>query len=299
MNLAKAVFVVFLIIYNAVGFVHGVLYAIVMDSMTIAWMASMVSNATLSCFFLIYLGMLKPARTSRHLPGMLVVTTSSAIVILADVSINQFQMGPVIYGVFSGCIGAYLFVFWYSHLDRRYNAMLQVGNKLPALELERYNGKRLNLANCSGRPVLYLFYPGSWCPLSLSQISEIAVQVDEFAERGVVLLLISPQPREEAQQLAVSHPTRMNFVVDYNCSIARRLGICHERGLPMGLELLGYDSDTVYPTLVMTDGNGRIIYSDLTNNYRMRPALKQLFDALDEKDIKKQTAGFTPLILSE
>jgi hypothetical protein len=42
-------------------------------------------------------------------------------------------------------------------------------------------------------------------------------------------------------------------------------------GLPFGMQLLGYDSDTVMPTVIITDDEGKIIFADLTDNYRVRP----------------------------
>lgn len=39
----------------------------------------------------------------------------------------------------------------------------------------------------------------------------------------------------------------------------------------MGMEVLGYDSDTVMPTVIMTDATGKILFADLTDNYRLRP----------------------------
>jgi len=34
---------------------------------------------------------------------------------------------------------------------------------------------------------------------------------------------------------------------------------------------LGYDSDTVLPTAILTDQNGVILFTDQTDNYRVRP----------------------------
>jgi hypothetical protein len=49
------------------------------------------------------------------------------------------------------------------------------------------------------------------------------------------------------------------------------LNIFAKNGLPAGIQVLGYDSDTVMPTVILTDEKGKIIHSDLTSNYRVRP----------------------------
>jgi hypothetical protein len=63
----------------------------------------------------------------------------------------------------------------------------------------------------------------------------------------------------------------MVFLRDPNSIAAKQLGILHKWGTPMGMQLLGYDSDTVMPTVILTDTQGQIIFSDQTDNYRVRP----------------------------
>jgi hypothetical protein len=41
--------------------------------------------------------------------------------------------------------------------------------------------------------------------------------------------------------------------------------------LPMGMQVLGYDSETVLPTVIITDKGGRILWVHETDNYRIRP----------------------------
>ena len=52
--------------------------------------------------------------------------------------------------------------------------------------------------------------------------------------------------------------------------VAESLGIAVRNGVPIGLPG-GYSPDTVLPTLVVTNENGTIVFSDQTDNYRVRP----------------------------
>ncbi|MBW2550119.1 MAG: hypothetical protein JRE73_04995 [Deltaproteobacteria bacterium] len=47
------------------------------------------------------------------------------------------------------------------------------------------------------------------------------------------------------------------------------------------MDTLGYDSDSVLPTVVITDPSRRIIFVDLTDNYRVRPEPSTFLAALD------------------
>jgi peroxiredoxin len=88
--------------------------------------------------------------------------------------------------------------------------------------------------------------------------------------------LISPQSIKKNQALASRFDVPMVFLRDRNSAAARQLGILHRWGTPMGLQLLGYESDTVMPTIVITDAQGQIVFSDQTDNYRARPELATL-----------------------
>jgi hypothetical protein len=69
--------------------------------------------------------------------------------------------------------------------------------------------------------------------------------------------------------------------VDDEGELARRLGIEHIGGVPFLMDTLGYDSDSVLPTIVITDPSRKIIFVDLTDNYRVRPELSTFLAALD------------------
>lgn len=62
-----------------------------------------------------------------------------------------------------------------------------------------------------------------------------------------------------------------DFLTDEGNKAARALGVAIDNGLPMGMQMLGYDSETVMPTVIITDNNGKIIWNFETDNYRIRP----------------------------
>jgi hypothetical protein len=65
---------------------------------------------------------------------------------------------------------------------------------------------------------------------------------------------------------------------------AKQLGIFAKDGLPTGLQALGYDSDTVWPAVLITDAQGEIRFVDLTDNYRVRPEPSSFFAVFDRID---------------
>ena len=64
--------------------------------------------------------------------------------------------------------------------------------------------------------------------------------------------------------------------------VAKQLDIFTKTGIPAGFQVLGYDSDTVLPTVVITDNTNKIIFADLTDNYRVRPEPETFLKVIDE-----------------
>ncbi len=178
-------------------------------------------------------------------------------------------------------LGWLIYVFWYSRFGKRESTILQVGKFLPDFDLEDANHQSVKASNFKGKSNIFMFYRGNWCPLCMAQIKEIAGQYKELEKRGVNMNLINPQPHRFTKGLAKKYQVNFNFLVDINNQAAKKLGIFHKNGLPAGMQVLGYDTNTVMPTIIITDKNGKILFADLTDNYRVRPEPETFFKVLD------------------
>jgi len=210
-------------------------------------------------------------RTTANLPAISFLTLSGAVLtVIAWLQNPQQGALPLILGV-TGVLGWSLYLFWYSRYGGREGTELRIGNPLPEFTLEDEAGREVNSRQFLGNPALLLFYRGNWCPLCMAQIKEIAAQYQQLADHGVQIVLISPQPHKHTQKLAQRFEVPFIYLVDAGNKVARQLKLLAKNGLPFGMQLLGYDSDTVMPTVVITDAEGKILFADLTDNYRVRP----------------------------
>jgi peroxiredoxin len=164
-----------------------------------------------------------------------------------------------------------IYIFWYSVFPDRNSAMLEIGKKLPNLSFIDQNGETINTDSLKEKKLIYLFYRGNWCPLCMAQIKEISEQYREINELGAEVLLISPQPHRFTVNLAKKMDVPFMFLTDDKGKMAKKLGLYVKGGTPLGMEVLGFKSDTVLPTVIITDESGKIIYADQTDNYRVRP----------------------------
>jgi len=195
-----------------------------------------------------------------------------------DVSVTWPTLGLV--------AGWFIYINWYSVFDdRTTNKILQKGKELPELMLTNGNGDEVKTSAFLGNPSIFLFYRGNWCPLCMAQIKEIAQQYKALEERKVNTVLISPQPHKYTKRLAEKFDVHFNFLTDKDNTVAKKLHIHAPNGIPMGFQTLGYDSDTVMPTVIITDTMGKILFVDLTDNYRVRPEPETFLRILDEHQL--------------
>jgi len=239
-----------------------------------------LANGTVVGFFLFLMILRSRARTGEHLPVLTAVIAISSIgaVIMAR------DIGPLLLlAATTPVVGWLLYDYWYSSLGRDAPSSLVVGAPLPSFVLEEEDGASVASDTFRGKPSLLLFYRGNWCPLCMAQIKEIAAQYKALSDRGVQVVLISPQSHKHTRKLAAQFDVPFRFLVDKGNRAARQLGLDVQFGIPMGMQVLGYASETVMPTALITDREGVIRFADLTDNYRVRPEPGTFLRVLDEE----------------
>lgn len=241
----------------------------------LAWLGASVACAAGLAFFL-RLFLQPAARTSALLPGYWLAIGTG---LLGSALALPVWQPLAVSGL--ALLGWATYVFWYSRLERP-EAGVVVGQPLPALAFHNAQGEPVSSLDWQGEISLLLFFRGNWCPLCMAQIKEVAAHYRALDQRGVKVRLISPQSQAHTAQLAARFEAPMDFLVDSNGAMAKQLGLFAEDGTPAGLEALGYDSDTVLPTVIISDAEGIVRYVDLTDNYRVRPEPEVFLQVVDQ-----------------
>ena len=257
-------------------------YQFYVQGWDLSWLGTLICGATIAVFFASVFIVDTP-RTSPNLTLQMVVISLGFGLSLVAGFLNSFVVFQA--ALLSGIawIGWLVYEYWYSRFDdRSHNQILKVGNKLPNFELKDIDGSDVSLTDFKGSFGLYLFYRGNWCPLCMAQIKEIAQQYQELNDRGVKIALISPQPHTHTQNLSKRFEVPFHFWRDEAGQVAKLLNIFAPSGTPTGLEVLGYASDTVLPTVIITNPESEIIFVDLTDNYRVRPEPETFLAVLDQ-----------------
>ena len=275
MNLLKSLYISTFITWLTLVSVYALIQIARGAEPLLSWVGlALAAFAPLAFFIKAFL--FKSPRTPRH-PLEYSILSGLGLVMTIAISSRYGQAAGVIH-VWAGItlLAWLIYLRWYSVFRSRDTQLLKVGSQLPEFPLESLDGTTVSSIDFMSSPHLLLFYRGNWCPFCTAQIEELAASYQRLEKMGLVVVLISPQPIEKNQRMATRFQIPMIFLRDPDCIAAKQLGIQHEWGTPMGLQLLGYESDSVLPTMLITDAKGYIIFSDQTDNYRVRPELADI-----------------------
>ncbi len=270
MNLLKSVFISGFITWLAVVSIYAFIQLVRGSEPLLSWLGLALAAFSPLVFF-IKAFTFKSPRTRRH-PVEFSILSGLGLVVTMAGSYRYGQSAGAIH-VWAGItlLGWLVYLRWYSVFRGRDALALKVGSTLPEFRLESMDGHIVSSESFKAKPHVLIFYRGNWCPFCTAQVEELAAAYQRLEKAGVSVILISPQSIKKNQALAARFDVPMVFLRDRDNAAAKQLGILHEWGTPMGMQILGYESDTVLPTVILTDEKGTILFSDQTDNYRVRP----------------------------
>ena len=268
MNLLKSIYVSTYMMLAAVITVFAA-YRLIDTGNVMSWGGVLLVYAPFMAVLARIMALRNTPRTSARFPilitlGVVGVLTSAWGYLDGD-SVTALLLAA------GGLVAFLIYDYWYSSFGGRDHSGLVAGQPLPDFELKNPAGDIVSSAALMNKPTVWIFYRGNWCPLCMAQVKEIAAQYNELEALGVRVALVSPQPHKFSIGLAKKFDVNFDFLTDEGNRAAKQLGIAQSYGVPMGMQVLGYDSDTVMPTVIITDNNGRVLWSDETDNYRVRP----------------------------
>lgn len=274
LNIIKSLYMLFapLILMVIIGYACFQLFS---DPFDLSWIAVLLTSLPLMVFLMQVMIFQSTPRTHEFLPGH-TLTVALGLVMILIIALfprinHSLETNTLALVLAELSVVIYIaYIVWYSSLERSKNSFLQKGNKLPIFTVFG-NGEEISSDTFLGNPLVIIFYRGNWCPFCVAQVKELVKDYKELALQGVEFLLISPQPESNTQAMAERFDVPFKFLSDPNNVTAKQLGINHDNGLPAGMNVLGYSSDTVYPTVIVINSKGEIIYLNETDSFRDRP----------------------------
>ncbi|MBO9490559.1 redoxin domain-containing protein [Endozoicomonas sp. G2_1] len=280
MEKLKSLFVSSFCTYALIGLGLSLYYSVISQDLIFYLVTSSYLG---TAGFFVWLFVIGSARTSpMALPWTIIAFVGGICAIVGAVATDHPSLFNISIAIASNLLAWLYYIFWYSSFSHLAPPKISVGDKLPDIQLANTKGELLTNESLFKRPSVLLFYRGNWCPLCMVQIKEIVAQYQTLEQMGVDVFMISPQPSAQTKKLADKFDVAFEFLVDKDLMAATTLGLLSKNGTPTGLEVLGYDSDTVRPSILILDQEQRVIYADITNNYRVRPEPEEFIQVLTE-----------------
>lgn len=280
----------FIIWQISILFQSSVINSNLLDSRLYGLIGSLLISGPFLLFFINAMLFKNTVRTNPLLPWNVLFSFIGLILILfSELYLNRYSTETIGTSAFYlniestsylgliNIILLVLYIFWYSKLSRPTDNILKKGTPLPAFNLYQYD-RIYSSKKLTKKPSIFIFYRGNWCPFCIAQIKELSKAYDSAVHKGIQFVLVSPQPDQYSENIAKAFNMSFLFLRDKDNQAAKKLGILHENGLPFGLQALGYSSDTVMPTVIVTNKNGVIEYLDQTDNYRVRPEINEFLN---------------------
>lgn len=244
----------------------------------LAWIGVLATSLPTNIFVLSLLSK-QFARTKRNLPITQIMTyVGLAITIVLSVSTHVIL--PSILALVI-TVGLITYIYWYSLYDNFISNKIAINEPLPDFHIYTQTGERVNFSSLNQDPALLLFFRGNWCPLCMVQIQEVVESYKELNRRGVSVYLIGSQNEKHTANLAKKFDVPMTFLADKNNEAGKILDLTHKDGTPWGMDMLGYNKDTLLPTVIMTNKQGNVVMFEQTDNYRVRPEPQFFLNAYD------------------
>lgn len=284
MNLLKSIFIstYMMLIMGIAAYAAWMLYQ---GGAPMVWGGVMLTVAPILTVIMRAMMLKNLARTSAHFPLINLLGLAGAALAAFEWATTGNEGVAALLGAI-GWVAFLLYSYWFSTYDHRQPSMrLVIGSKLPHFSVRDVNDKMVSSSQLTDRPAILIFYRGNWCPFCSAQLKELIARYKEIDALGVRVAMIAPQPHENTIGVSKTYDAKFDFLTDEGNAAARALGIEHKDGLPMGMQVLGYDSDTVMPTVIITGKDGKILWTHETDNYRVRPEPDTFLEVLRQHGV--------------
>lgn len=121
--------------------------------------------------------------------------------------------------------------------------MMEVGAKVPALELEDGEGKPLRLEELRGKKAVLFFYPKDMTSGCTQEAQDFRDQHAAFTKAGAVVVGVSPDPVKSHAKFAAKESLPFRLLADVDKVACQAFGVWAEKSM-YGRKYMGVERST-------------------------------------------------------
>jgi len=173
------------------------------------------------------------------------------------------------------------------------NEHLKVGELAPEITGVDQNGKKINSTDIlKYNKILLVFYRGNWCPHCKKHLASLQERLDEFIEKGVYVLVVTPETVERTKQtsemwhinFSIVHDVGNKIMNDYKVAfevnqdnVPNYYGIVSKRVAEYNVE---NNNVLPVPATYIIGQDGKISYVQYDPNYKNRSDFSEILKTL-------------------
>ena len=173
------------------------------------------------------------------------------------------------------------------------NEHLKVGDKAPKIIGVDQNGKKINSTKIlKHNKILMVFYRGNWCPHCKKHLASLQENLNEFIEKGVFVMVITPESEIRTKETAEKWETNFSIIHDVDNKIMNDYKVAFEVNKENVPNYYGYVTNKVaaynvennnvlpVPATYIIDQNGKITYVQYDTDYKNRSDFSEILKSL-------------------
>lgn len=170
---------------------------------------------------------------------------------------------------------------------------LSIGTKAPGFAASDQNGKQFDLySELKESPMVVMFYRGKWCPHCTRHMSNLNDSILHIFNTGAKIVAITPELKPNAQDFSQMTNTEFPILSDPGNNIMKAFDVSftvtsdyqNKIESNMGTSIAGNNGQSEarlpVPATYIIDNSGTIRYVHFDYNYRKRPTVKEIVDAV-------------------
>ncbi|MCK5678784.1 MAG: AhpC/TSA family protein [Flavobacteriaceae bacterium] len=169
----------------------------------------------------------------------------------------------------------------------------KVGDIAPSIIGVDQNGKEINSTKIlKNNKILIVFYRGNWCPHCKKHLTSLEEHLNEFTQKGVYVMVITPETVERTKETAEKFQTNFSIIHDVDNKIMKDYKVAFEVNKENVPNYYGFVSNQVakyniennnvlpVPATYLIDTNGKIIYEQYDPDYKNRSDFSEILKSL-------------------
>lgn len=171
---------------------------------------------------------------------------------------------------------------------------LLVGESAPLIVANDQNGKLINSKEIlKERQILLIFYRGSWCPHCKKHLSSLQAHLQEFQEKGVFVMVVTPEKLEKTKEAGEAYSNEFSIIHDVNNKIMTDYKVAYEvnkETVPNYYEKLNVILDEYnetnnnvlpVPATYLIDTSSKVSYVQYDPDYKNRSDFNEILALLN------------------